>query len=242
MKTILVVIFYVVALNTHAQLRGPDTFRFKFKDSLNTQVEPIVNVHSLSFNLYKNSLEFTKNEFDYYYNHTGFNKHLIVANHVFLPLSTTINAVLSDKTMSIIIFNYNHIMPEFTEIDIEFIEGTFLYVPENTISVTSQSDKKPFIKVSDHFMLFKTIQPLGEKLVETDFSIYKSHNSKVTLSHYITNFLSTTEKGKSEDAILPYFENNNPIGYVYLSTNRDRCTYINFSEELLKIYPFKTSK
>ncbi|WP_179021415.1 hypothetical protein [Winogradskyella forsetii] len=224
-----------------AQLRGPDTFKFRFIDIEDNKLKPVIEVTSSGFQRYKESLDLVENEIAFYDNHSKDGYDLIVATSVFLPIITTILATLDDKEMKIIIFNYDIMMPEYTKTTLQFMPGSYLYQPayveshksvKEKIEVVINSEDK-LIPVSEDFVTITQVKKLSKKQKEL-FQVKDHKNARISLSTYSKRWLSDDAKGKFNDAILPYYINNEPKGYVYLSTKEDDCEYVEFTQELLK--------
>jgi hypothetical protein len=236
-----------ITFNVAAQLRGPDSFRFKFVDPIGHILNPVVNIHSKSLDRNQNGLNVVENEFDFYKNHTQDGDDLIIANRVFLPLVTTIDANLNHKKMRVIIFNYDKMMPEYTKVNIPFKTGTYLYLPDYINGALfkpslSQLEKIKLVKVSKDFKLIELSKKLNLKTQDSIFKVKNNKNQFISIEKYIKENLSDTSKSYFNNAISPYFINNQVKGYVYLSTQVNSCEYVQFSEELLEKFPFKNLK
>ena len=239
MKHLIFISVLFITVTATAQLRGPDTFTFRFTDRDDNSLKPVIEVTSSGFQRYKESLDLVENEIAFYDNHSNDGYDVIVATRVFLPIITTIVATLDDIQMKIIIFNYDLMMPEYTKTTLQFMPGSFLYQPayleskgvkeKMEVAVNSEDKLKP---VSESFASIIKAKKLSKKQ-KVNFKVKGSRNVRISLATYIKRWLSDTEKGKFNDEILPYFIDNKPKGYVYLSTKEEDCVYVEFTQELL---------
>ncbi|PSG90308.1 hypothetical protein C7H52_03240 [Aurantibacter aestuarii] len=244
MKTTLLFSALLVVLNVSAQLRGPDSFKFRFIDKEELIINPVIRVSSKSLHRTQNGLNFKKDALDFYSHHISKNEHLIIANTVFFPLITCIEARLHKKVMKLIILNFNFMMPEYTNANIIFSEGDYLYIPSysqgNQIeSLSDKAEKIKLIKTSKNFEIFKKVKALNCSTIDTLFQVRDKNNQLILVKNYINTYLNSTTKDQFEDVILPYYLNNDIKGYVYLSTNKNSCEYLQFTEELLKKFSLK---